>query len=361
MKKVVSLLVSIALLVTMVSTLAVVSKADTTSVTYTMDEGSRMQSADAGWATPSSTFGAVKYMQVDDNWVLRLPAKGDSAFGFRLPSDWASAAGEGFTPVSISIKMARGASLSSMHFVDAYFSTEVGGGNSAKGNKYLWNSAAKYPGAYPTFSTYTIDLSQVTEGTLSDYTYLTFKPKNSTGAADDAGIYIDDVTINYEGEAVPVDPYENIAIATDAEAQLRIGASNGIRFLTTVDAEKVAAAKANGYTVTMGTLIAPLSAGELTTATTPVLNVTTDGYFKNEAGTIAGSIVAIKAINIAKDFVARGYVTLTKGGDSTTYYATQPATGRSLKTLASAAMADTTFFNQLNDDQQALVFNWANA
>ena len=172
---------------------------------------------------------------------------------------------------------------------------------------------------------------------------------------------IDNITAAKPGEAPVVDPYENIAGTTSVEAQLRIGNVNGIRFITNVNADLIETAESEGYTVTMGTLIAPLSYGTLTTATDPVINIAAPGYYREQAGKLAASIVNIKPKNITKDFVARGYVTLTKDGESTTYYATQPSEGRSLKTVAAAALVDETFFARLNEAQQAQVSAWAQA
>ena len=169
---------------------------------------------------------------------------------------------------------------------------------------------------------------------------------------------IDNITAAKPGEAPVVDPYENIAGTTSVEAQLRIGKVNGIRFITNVNADLIETAKSEGYTVTMGTLIAPLTYGELK-LDSGAINVVTPGYFFETPGVIAGSIVSIKTANITKDFVARGYVTLTKDEVSTTYYASQPDEGRSLKTVAAACVEDISFFNMLNDAQKEQVTTWA--
>ena len=169
---------------------------------------------------------------------------------------------------------------------------------------------------------------------------------------------IDNITAAKPGEAPVVDPYENIAGTTSVEAQLRIGKVNGIRFITNVNADLIETAESEGYTVTMGTLIAPLTYGELK-LDSGAINVVTPGYFFETPGVIAGSIVSIKDKNITRDFIARGYVTLTKDNDSTTYYAQQQTEGRSLKTLAASAVADETFFARLNDAQKEQVTTWA--
>ncbi len=174
-------------------------------------------------------------------------------------------------------------------------------------------------------------------------------------------LYLNALQLEKIGDYVApvVDSYENIAGTTSVTAQLRIGNVNGIRFITNVDADLVAQAEAEGYTVTMGTLIAPLASGELTLDTNPVLDIPTTGWFANNVGEIAGSIVSIKSANITKDFIARGYVKLTKDETTTVYYATQPNEGRSLKTVAAACVADSSFFNMLNDAQKEQVTAWA--
>ena len=197
---------------------------------------------------------------------------------------------------------------------------------------------------------------------LTDIEYLLFSFGDNY-----SNFYIDDIQYikALEPTAPVVDPYEDIAGTTNVAAQLRIGNVNGIRFLTEVDADLVAQAKADGYTVTKGTLIAPadLIEGKLTfkVAATKYIDVVAGGYFKYESGKIAGSIVSIKAANIARDFIARGYVKLTKNDETTVYYATQTTEGRSLKTVAAACVADNSFFYMLNSDQQLQVTTWANA
>ena len=172
------------------------------------------------------------------------------------------------------------------------------------------------------------------------------------------------ITIKKAG-VIPVESFDGIAGETIEEAQLRVGNSNGIRFTTLVDADKVAAAKAAGYTVTLGTIVAPvdLTSGEMTfeSGVSQYIDIVADGYFKNESGKVAGSIVSIKAANIKRNFIARGYVKLTKNDETTVYYATQPNAGRSLKTVALACVADSSFFGKLNDAQKTQVTAWANA
>ena len=177
-------------------------------------------------------------------------------------------------------------------------------------------------------------------------------------------LYLNALQLEKIGDYVApvVDPYENIAGTTSVTAQLRIGNVNGIRFITNVNADKVAAAETAGYTVTFGTLIAPvdLVEGELSFESSDYIDVVSGGYFKYSSGVVAGSIVGIKTDNVARDFIARGYVKLTKDETTTVYYATQPNEGRSLKTLSAAALTDEDLLPQLTPAQIAQITEWAN-
>ncbi len=168
-----------------------------------------------------------------------------------------------------------------------------------------------------------------------------------------------------EGETPAETDYTTIAGTTNEAASIRMGEVNGIRFTTNVNVELVNTAISEGFTVAFGTLIAPAEGNLLTIATNPALVIPTPGYYNNLEGVIAGSIVNIKQANIKKDFIARGYVTLTKAGESTTYYAEQAENGRSLNYVAAACAAEqdipNSFFNHLNDAQKFQVLAWANA
>ena len=157
--------------------------------------------------------------------------------------------------------------------------------------------------------------------------------------------------------------YSGIAGTTSEGAQIRIGAVNGIRFITSVDAELVETAKQEGYTVTMGTIIAPADAeASLFTVEGALAKTISEGYYNENSGQIAGSLVNIKAKNISRTFAARGFVTLTKGGNSTTYYS-DINEGRSLQGVAATCKAESgspnSFYDSLSDTQKAMVDAWA--
>lgn len=173
------------------------------------------------------------------------------------------------------------------------------------------------------------------------------------------------------GESVVVDEdlaFTTVAVGTPTMvtgASLRIGTVNGIRFITNVNAEAIDAVTQAGYTVEMGTLIAPtnrLGSDALTfdLNSNNYVDVPTPGFYADNK--IAGSIKVNLDKNISREFIGRGYVRVLDGEDVVgTFYATQSDNARSLSTLAAAAVADNNFYPLLNDTQKALVSSWANA
>lgn len=191
-------------------------------------------------------------------------------------------------------------------------------------------------------------------------------------------------------ESLLFDP--EVTSTMDTGASIRLNNDvNGIRFVTKVDATKIAELKSSEATVQMGTLIAPsdlLNGTELTfNCGVSFVNIeynAVDEYgniqwYKNEEGMIAGSLVNIRERettfssengNIARKFVGRGYVKVTKGNDVTITYADY-AKGddgvssvdnntRSLAYVANAYIADTNSgYGSLDGSIKALVENWA--
>lgn len=185
----------------------------------------------------------------------------------------------------------------------------------------------------------------------SNYNYLYLYPQTT----DCTTLYIKSVKVYYytvAGEMVK-------------GAGLRVGVHNGVRFFTTIDKDLVEEASERGYTVTMGTLIAPydtLGGEELTFDSPKYANLTVSGYFNNnDDGVIAASLTNIKEANIARDFVGRGYVKIQKGDQTIIYYADMNDNVRSLKTIAAAVCEDENFFPLLSDSQKVQVTAWANA
>ena len=125
--------------------------------------------------------------------------------------------------------------------------------------------------------------------------------------------------------------------------------NSGLRFQTTVRKGLISDYKADGYTVEAGTLIAPADyvgkgkqLGETLTIDDAdvALNVVADlsKPFARGVNTITftGAIVDIKVTNYARDFIAVGYLKLTKGGE-VTYIYSNPVT-KNVHDIAKAAL-----------------------
>lgn len=165
----------------------------------------------------------------------------------------------------------------------------------------------------------------------------------------------------YTGTLIP-----DLTLTMVPGASIRIGSVNGIRFTTTVDKTQLSNLKSKGYTVELGTLIAPadLISGELTFDTALKINVPYNADLVD--GTIRGSIINIQESNdynrtsgnIARTFIGRGYAKITKDNVTTVIYATQNTQGRSLAQVASAFKSDSGY-SALSADKKALVDRWA--
>ncbi len=161
-------------------------------------------------------------------------------------------------------------------------------------------------------------------------------------------------------------PTPEVEITMVQGASVRFNEVTGMRYKATVNTEDVAYYEGKGYTVTMGTLIAPAdkfaSYEELTfqADANNFLDVVTTGYFNEETGTIAGSISNIKEANYGRNFIARAYVKLTKDGETYVSYATANDNTRSIKALANAVLDDDTMIPE-NEAQIELLNKWAAA
>ncbi|MBQ4155518.1 MAG: hypothetical protein IJD90_01795, partial [Clostridia bacterium] len=86
-----------------------------------------------------------------------------------------------------------------------------------------------------------------------------------------------------------------------------------------------------------------------------------DGYFKEDGFEgVVGTLASIREENIARDFVARGYVKVTIGGQTYVSYSETTAT-RSLRTVAQGIKADTAYYDTLPAEFQTKVDTWAAA
>ncbi len=312
--------------------------------TYTMDEGSRI----AGGST-NTISESGKFIEVDGDWVLALPSKGDQVATFILPEDWYVK--PNYKAVNIKFSVSRSANAADYNeYVN--FTDDVVAITISEGYKGLQ-------------STYSVDVDS------SNYGFRYFKTKlkggsNFTEAKD--YIYIDDVTVTFEYDpnyvAPEVEGETTTVITTQDSAAIRLGEVNGMRFYTSID-ETAFAEFVGDKNYEIGTLIAPKDlAGEYLTVDDDHVKVVFDmskGLYDGKY--VVGSIVNLKSSNsynvetgnIAREFVARAYV-LVDG----VYYYSDVQSVRSLAYVANAYVNDpTSNYETLDVDTKALVDAWA--
>ncbi len=186
-----------------------------------------------------------------------------------------------------------------------------------------------------------------------------------------------DVTAADGSERIVTDPYEplsgvteitthRISLIADGTAQLRRQNHTGIRFVTSVSGADIDALQSDARvkSVTFGTVILPVDlaveAADLTHATlgeTPHVDVpVTPGAWYRTAANVhffAGSIYDIKPENVGREFVGRGYVTVTfHDGTCLRAY----AGGASFAVAAFGRLAGEWSFdpdNQMDDEERA--------
>ncbi len=319
--------------------LKLTSVIETSKVVYTMDEGSRI----TGGSTTACNPGAGEFVEVDGDWVFKLPSKADQTASFVLPEKWYHKADFKAIKVEFSISGSSGAADNVQY---------VTFGNSEE-------KVSIVNGYTSMASKYSVDVN------ADIYDYNTFKiflkgGSNFVDAKD--YIYIDDVTVTFEYDFNYVAPEEDgettEVLATEESASIRLGEVNGIRFYTTIDTDALAALVGDKeYEV--GTLIAPVDvAGEYLTVEDNCAVVPynmTNGLW--EGNQIVGSIVNIKEANYNREFVARAYV-LVDG----VYYYSDSVSVRTIAGIADAYIADSTSnYETLDADIKALVDAWAKA
>ena len=186
-------------------------------------------------------------------------------------------------------------------------------------------------------------------------------------ATTNGTLYMNSLKLVKTADVTPSVP--SISIETNVSASIRLNEKTGIRFYTEIDNAQIEALKADGYTVELGTLIAPkdLIENELTFESSSYLDVeytakNQDGSFKyyTEDGFtgVVGSIVKIQEKNLARDFVGRGYVKLTKDGVTTIVYSNSVST-RSAKFIATKIIAVEGWENNYTSEQADLIRKWS--
>ncbi|MEE1023655.1 MAG: hypothetical protein U0L48_01190, partial [Acutalibacteraceae bacterium] len=208
-------------------------------------------------------------------------------------------------------------------------------------------------------------------------------PQNSA----DGFIAYTDGTDGYDaGTIITVDKDYDFTTVAVGEVKMLKGAAmrytdgTGIRFYTDVDTDKINALLTAGYEVTAGTLISPedlvggydlnhknYQSGYISA----VMDVTYDlaeGYYTDDTTpdpSIVGSIVKIQDYNIARNFIGRGYVTVTVGDITKTVYADY-ADGdvanntRNIQWIAQRIQNDPDVYPTLEDFKKEIVVKYAN-
>ncbi len=179
-----------------------------------------------------------------------------------------------------------------------------------------------------------------------------------------------------EPTSEPVDL--SVEMTTVEGASIRLNNKAGLRFYTEVDKDKVAQLRNEGYTVQLGTLVAPtdlllnnaltfdLQAGIFA----DIKYLANEYYEENGFSGIVGSIVDIKEStilnpttgNILRDFVARGYAKITSPTNETTivYANYNKVSARSLGQVAYMFREDN-MNNELYLANKTNVDRWADA
>lgn len=161
-------------------------------------------------------------------------------------------------------------------------------------------------------------------------------------------------------------------------ASMRLNNSTGLRYYTKVDAEKIAALRAMGDTVKMGTLIAPedllgdtpltfedakVYAPGVTDYNCMEVKYTATEYFQG-GNTFVGTISNIKEGNINRQFIGRGYVTVTLGDITKTFYGDYSNNDisnhkRSIGYIAYRLQNDSAIYDSYDDDKKSIIDYYA--
>lgn len=174
----------------------------------------------------------------------------------------------------------------------------------------------------------------------------------------EGNIYLNSLELTKTADYTPVTP--SSPVTTDEAASIRLGAVNGIRFYTSFDQDAIDALNTEDEEVSYGTLVGPanlvgeeLEIDDVNTGNAVDVDYTALEYWGESNNEFVGSIVNIKEANIGREFVGRGYV---KIGD--TYYYSETTSTRSLKGVATALQndANNTALYEANKD---LVDGWA--
>lgn len=333
--------------ITVTAPVALTSVVKTTKVVYTMDEGAKL------WGKTNG-FNEAVVKDVNGNNKLALQAVSDAWSYFALPEGWA--AKPYYKPTKITYTAtASNSEVKGYKFVT--FSKDAMTGLTGTAPYHSIFDATKAGTTLGLPANITVDVTEP----MYEYRYFSGHMYGGDRNSTSDFIYIDDVTIEY---VYDFNYTPSIDVTMVEGAGVRFNQVNGLRFRANVDKAALQNFVANGYTVTMGTLIAPAdyyaSYTDMTLDTDKkILNVVTTSFYNEEAGTIAGSIGKIKDENIGRNFIARAYVMVEKDGETLVFYADDNDNTRSLKQVSISALEDDTA--DYTQEQRDFLDTWSKA
>lgn len=150
-------------------------------------------------------------------------------------------------------------------------------------------------------------------------------------------------------------------------ASMRFTNHTGIRFYTTINKDELAYLKEAGATVELGTLISTKDnvGGDHLEMTmkgiySDVKFESTDWFIEDDFSGFVGSIVDIKETNLNREYMGRGYATITIGDYRKTIYADyenliSDNNSRTICYIANCVKNDTAIYNALPDSYKLIV------
>ena len=268
---------------------------------------------------PSET--ETTYIDITNNSTRTLRARVETS-GYTTPTEDANLP-QVKPKETITIELgALGGGGFSLKLIDVYNADDILCGE----NVFKLSPIYKMKAITPTYNVYIdgeVDTT-VEEGTT--YVFPEVADSGFVGFINEGTVYGSNDTIDVYGDLYFESLYLNVDMV--AGASFRLNAKTGIRFYTNIDKEQLAILENYGATVQLGTLIVPidyLESEELTFDLSKLkidVEFNTRNWFEEyDFSGFVGSITNVKDKNINREFVGRGYATVTIGNFTKTVYA----------------------------------------
>lgn len=219
------------------------------------------------------------------------------------------------------------------------------------------------------YSTHYVTIDGVKYPAINDFFVTPYNTDNSFVGYYDGTKFIDgntklDVTEDITLETV------SLSLEMCKGAAVRYTNPTGIRFYTNFDKSALSKIEDLGATVQLGTLISPKNIFDfenlkldMQSENINVLYNSRDWYTEEDFSGFVGSITNIKPGNINRDFVGRGYATITLGDYTKTVYAdySDKIEKNNTRTICYIAhcIKNSSEFNDLSEDNQRLILDFA--